>query len=127
MFRLLLVTPSGLLRYKMASLSARKRVPACFPGRNPLPQSLDTKRLPTFSFRFKNHKNLVNFHLMNQVHRITMTHTRTPGKLRSRLHKGDPGPWLMASVYIEFTMHISSATFAVLGKSSLIHCPLCPC
>ena len=41
--------------------------------------------------------------------------------------KVTPGPWLMASVYMEFTMHMSSAALAVWGRSSLIHCPLWPC
>ena len=50
-----------------------------------------------------------------------------PGNWEPVCMKVTPGPWLIASVYIEFTMHISSATLAVLGRSSLIHCPLCPC
>jgi len=33
------------------------------------------------------------------------------------------GSWLMASVCIEFTMHISWATLPRWGNSSLIHAP----
>ena len=38
-----------------------------------------------------------------------------------------PGPWLIASVYIDFTMHISSAILDVWGSKSLSHCPDSPC
>ena len=37
------------------------------------------------------------------------------------------GSWLIASVYIEFTMHRSSAIFAVHGSRSQIHAPAWPC
>src|SRR5215472_1909072 len=37
------------------------------------------------------------------------------------------GSWLMASVCIERTKHMSSTIFAVHGKSSLTHMPDLPC
>ena len=37
------------------------------------------------------------------------------------------GSWLIASVCNERMMHISSASLAVCGKSSLIHDPDSPC
>ena len=37
------------------------------------------------------------------------------------------GSWLIASVYIERTMHSSSAMRRVCGSSSLSHVPLLPC
>ena len=36
------------------------------------------------------------------------------------------GSWLIASVWIDLTMQISSAIFAVCGSSSLIHAPDSP-
>ena len=49
-----------------------------------------------------------------------------PGNGEPVCTKVTPGPWLMASVYMDFTMHRSSATLAVWGSKSLIQWPLFP-
>src|SRR5580765_1803452 len=64
--------------------------------------------------------------LLDSLPRPYVTHDPIAGRPDSRLPvfmKVWAGSWLMASVFIERRMHISSAMCEVYGNSSLISCP----